>query len=144
MDSNTSCNHNAASPYKRGGSMLHIKRSPRTSAKSPDFRRSGRRSLRKNHSSNNIFRSPPVGRRFPPHSRPPEWMTQMPHLEYIGECAFQDCKELEEIILPNSLQKIDNLAFSGCEKLAKVQLPAHGIEIAENAFEGTIYGHRKL
>lgn len=40
----------------------------------------------------------------------------------IGEKAFYDTKELVEVILPKSLEKIENEAFSKCNELQKVNL----------------------
>lgn len=52
----------------------------------------------------------------------------------IGYNAFSSLPELNEVILPNSLQRIKMYAFSWCEKLEKINLPEGLIEIEEDAF----------
>ena len=56
-------------------------------------------------------------------------------LETIGECAFQHCKSLSEIIIPGTVKEIGNLAFHFCKSLRKAVLN-DGIEIiGNNAFD---------
>lgn len=52
----------------------------------------------------------------------------------IGERAFGDCKNLEEVILSEGLERIGSNAFTGCEKLKRLQLPASIKEIDGRAF----------
>lgn len=52
----------------------------------------------------------------------------------IGNYAFRECSELEEIILPNSVTSIGDVAFSMCEKLEEVTLPASLTKIGDMAF----------
>ena len=55
-------------------------------------------------------------------------------LTIIGESAFFLCEELESIILPNSLKRIEAGAFSACENLKKINIPENVQEIGECAF----------
>lgn len=45
------------------------------------------------------------------------------NIKIIGECAFLDCKKLEEITLPENLTTIKHGAFLGCQKLTKIHIP---------------------
>ena len=44
-------------------------------------------------------------------------------VESIGESAFKDCSSLENVRLPQKLLKIDREAFSGCSNLTDLVLP---------------------
>lgn len=55
-------------------------------------------------------------------------------LETISIEAFAYCKNVTEILLPNSLQEILNSAFSSCEKISNVTIPASVRKIGSNAF----------
>jgi hypothetical protein len=52
----------------------------------------------------------------------------------IGLSAFQGCKELDSVILPNTLTYIDSLAFSGCTKLSEIIIPDSVTMIGSSAF----------
>lgn len=52
----------------------------------------------------------------------------------IGACAFANCRALEKIELPETLEEIGEHAFFGCESLTKVHLGRHVWFVAENAF----------
>lgn len=52
----------------------------------------------------------------------------------IGERAFGDCKNLEEVILSEGIKRIESNAFTGCEKLKRLQLSASIKEIDGRAF----------
>lgn len=55
-------------------------------------------------------------------------------LEKIGDFAFMDCSKLETVVLPESLQEIGEAAFSNCICLVKIDLP-NGLQIlGERAF----------
>lgn len=45
-------------------------------------------------------------------------------IKNIGERAFGDCKNLQEVIIAEGVEHIASNVFTGCEKLKKVQLPA--------------------
>ena len=44
-------------------------------------------------------------------------------LEKIGECAFSRCNSMSNIILPKNLKIIDNAAFEGCSSIRKIVFP---------------------
>ncbi|HIU99370.1 MAG TPA: leucine-rich repeat protein [Candidatus Limadaptatus stercoripullorum] len=53
----------------------------------------------------------------------------------IGACAFANCRALEKIELPETLEQIGEHAFFGCASLTKVHLGRNVWYVAENAFE---------
>jgi len=54
----------------------------------------------------------------------------------IGQGAFQDCAELESVIIPDGVTRIDNLAFNGCPALKSVFLGKGVNSIGNGAFAG--------
>lgn len=54
----------------------------------------------------------------------------------IGEAAFGNCCDLEEIILPESIRILENKAFQDCSKLKSIKLPNQISSIASSAFNG--------
>lgn len=54
----------------------------------------------------------------------------------IGNMAFYECANLEQIELPDSLIKLGNKAFYGCEKLSSVALSDEVTVIPYSAFSG--------
>ena len=50
-------------------------------------------------------------------------------LESIGEYAFNNCQNLQEVTIPNKEIKIENRAFYNCPKLNTVTIPAKVKEI---------------
>jgi hypothetical protein len=54
----------------------------------------------------------------------------------IGNKVFQNCKEIEEIVLPNGIKRIGDSAFSG-SGVRKINLPEGLLQIGECAFEKT-------
>lgn len=55
-------------------------------------------------------------------------------IEYIGEEAFWGCESLSEVLLPEGLKKIEKSAFCCCE-LYKVLLPNTVQELDEDSFD---------
>ena len=53
----------------------------------------------------------------------------------IGACAFANCRALEKIEFPETLEGIGEHAFFGCASLTKVHLGRNVRYVAENAFE---------
>ena len=49
---------------------------------------------------------------------------------------FENCKNLKNITLPNSIKEIGYKAFAGCENLQSVILPNFVVKIGEEAFDG--------
>jgi len=54
----------------------------------------------------------------------------------IGIEAFQDCRNLTSIIIPNSVINIGDYAFNGCSKLKSVSIPNSVATIGNEAFSG--------
>lgn len=54
----------------------------------------------------------------------------------IGNSAFEGCKSLVDIVLPNTVTTIGTNAFKGCESLAVINIPDGVKEIKSNTFEG--------
>ena len=54
----------------------------------------------------------------------------------IGNMAFYECANLEQIELPDSLIKLGNKAFYGCEELSSVALSDEVTVIPYSAFSG--------
>lgn len=60
------------------------------------------------------------------------------HLERIGDYAFEKCTNMDEIILPDSVNSIGKFAFSKCYDLKTILLSDGLIDIGEYAFQGCI------
>ena len=58
------------------------------------------------------------------------------HLSTIGNGAFYNCTELENIIMPNSLEIIGANAFKGCIGLETITIPNSVSSIGNESFEG--------
>jgi len=56
----------------------------------------------------------------------------------IGERAFMDCENLRSIKIPNGVQKIEEGTFSGCTRLKSITLPDTILNINEDAFDGCV------
>ena len=52
----------------------------------------------------------------------------------IAGGAFENCNNLTEVILPDSLQSIGNRAFYSCDKLTAITIPANVTTIEDEAF----------
>lgn len=52
----------------------------------------------------------------------------------ISMFAFEDCKFLREVCLPDSVKQIEDWAFENCPELREIRLPKH-VEISPMAFE---------
>ncbi len=63
--------------------------------------------------------------------------TVAPQTTAIAAGAFQGCQNLAQIILPDSLQIIEEEAFYNCENLKSIKLPAGLTKIGYKAFNGT-------
>ena len=57
-------------------------------------------------------------------------------VQIIDSCAFQFCKNLSEVIMPNSLLEIGQSAFSNCTKLKSIVIPSGVTKIGDWAFVG--------
>jgi len=56
-------------------------------------------------------------------------------IQKIGFMAYSDCNDLERVSLPESLETIDNYAFSTCKNLKEITLPSMLSYIGYRAFE---------
>ena len=54
----------------------------------------------------------------------------------IGECGFVGCESLQSIVLSQSLASIEDWVFNGCKSLQSIVLPNSVTTIGDNAFEG--------
>lgn len=54
----------------------------------------------------------------------------------IGKEAFCNCRNIESLVIPHSVKRIDDNAFDGCEKLIKVTVLYGTEEIGDEAFSG--------
>jgi hypothetical protein len=52
----------------------------------------------------------------------------------IGEAAFEDCKALRTIVIPNSVKSIGKSAFAYCENLSHIALSENVTSIGDLAF----------
>lgn len=52
--------------------------------------------------------------------------------------AFEDCVNITEVIIPNSISSIDYGAFAGCSKLTRVVIPSSVTRIGSDAFDGCV------
>lgn len=57
--------------------------------------------------------------------------------KYIGLNAFSDCKKLHQVVLPVSVEEIENSAFENCNSLKSISLPMLLKTIGDAAFKGT-------
>ena len=54
----------------------------------------------------------------------------------VRSSAFQGCKSLTSITIPNSVTNIGNYAFDGCTSLSSITIPNGVTSIGEYAFKG--------
>ena len=54
----------------------------------------------------------------------------------IGAGAFQDCKALTSVTIPDSVQIIEEYAFFGCTGLTSITIPNAVTTVGDSAFEG--------
>ena len=54
----------------------------------------------------------------------------------IGDCAFRGCKSLAEVVFPNSVTNIGKFAFSMCKSLTDIVIPDSVTSIGKDAFSG--------
>ena len=55
----------------------------------------------------------------------------------LGDSAFQNCKSLEQVELPRSLERIGTYTFSGCYALTEIVIPEGTRILAAKAFSDT-------
>lgn len=57
-------------------------------------------------------------------------------LEKIGSFCFKDCHSLERVILPSTVKKIDSWAFENCRRLTQLELPEGLESLGHDVFKG--------
>ena len=63
------------------------------------------------------------------------WKISLPeNIKTIGECAFYNCSSLSKINLPNGVTTIEDSAFNGCTTLSDVKFPNNLELIGSGAF----------
>ena len=73
-------------------------------------------------------------------SQPGAW----DNITKIGENAFNECKALTTIKLPNSLKTLDKQAFRSCWNLKNVEYSNQLETIGEGAFQDNLFGFEKF
>lgn len=58
-----------------------------------------------------------------------------PVVAFGGNC-FSDCRELESIIIPNSVETLRNSCFKGCSSLSSISLPSSITSLGDACFNG--------
>lgn len=53
---------------------------------------------------------------------------------HIADFAFENCKQLKQVTIPEGIKTIGSDAFSGCNSLASVKIPASVTYVAPRAF----------
>ncbi len=54
----------------------------------------------------------------------------------IREYAFQDCSELEEVVIPEGVTEIDEYSFDNCVKITSLTIPSTVVELVSSCFSG--------
>ena len=52
----------------------------------------------------------------------------------IGSCVFFGCKDLTQVIIPDSVTSIGDWAFHGCTGLVRIKIPDFLTDIGEKRF----------
>ena len=58
------------------------------------------------------------------------------NVKVIGDQAFRDCESLEEIVFPETVEKIFGYSFAGCDSLKKITILNPKVKIGDSAFYG--------
>lgn len=74
-----------------------------------------------------------------------EGITEIGHCSFLGEiCGVELQKNLQTVVLPESLEKIGDYAFNRCPKLTKINFPSNLKTIGKFAFFGTNLSYLNL
>ena len=60
-------------------------------------------------------------------------------VEYIGQRAFLNCKEIYEVEIRARIKEIHNAAFMGCINLKYINIPSTCTFLGNSSFDGRIY-----
>ena len=64
-----------------------------------------------------------------------KYIVVKPGVTSIGRCAFDGCKDVISVELPESVQKIEKSAFIQCSSLESIEIPSAVTDIGDSAFE---------
>ena len=56
--------------------------------------------------------------------------------DIIGKCMFANCSSLKSLVLPITIEKVDNYAFAECTSLTSIILPPSTESIGKDPFRG--------
>lgn len=65
-----------------------------------------------------------------------KYVSVLPDVTSIGNCAFDGCTKLTSITIPNSVTSIGGSAFQNCKNLTGITLPNSVTSIGHSAFDG--------
>ena len=71
---------------------------------------------------------------FYPHGKTETSYTALPTTKVIGTAAFEDCRNLTSVYLPEGLEIIGDGAFCGCDRLCDIEVPSTVKIIGDCAF----------
>ncbi len=58
-------------------------------------------------------------------------------VKHIGERAFAECENIENVVLEEGVERIDSNVFYGCNKLTEIRIPGSVKEMQGMAFYGS-------
>ncbi len=64
------------------------------------------------------------------------WTIDAEGVTEINNSAFYECRQLQKVVLPNSLQSIWEKAFRYCSALTEMEIPSDVWHITDDVFEG--------
>ena len=64
---------------------------------------------------------------------------ELKNVTEIGDMVFENCKKLESIVIPETLEEIGASVFGGCSSLQDIDLPNKPLALDHNIFYGSAY-----
>lgn len=64
---------------------------------------------------------------------------ELKNVTEIGDMVFENCKKLESIVIPETLEEIGASVFGGCSSLQDIDLPNKPLALDHNTFYGSAY-----
>lgn len=64
---------------------------------------------------------------------------ELKNVTEIGDMVFENCKKLESIVIPETLDEIGASVFGGCSSLQDIDLPNKPLALDHNTFYGSAY-----